>query len=40
MRCTGHGNSVDFLPLLKGDSYGSRREVSCFVADCPRGVLR
>lgn len=28
-------------PLLKeGDSYGSRRGVFCFIADCPPGVLR
>ncbi|MFC8277969.1 hypothetical protein ACFUJR_36665, partial [Streptomyces sp. NPDC057271] len=29
------------LPSLKGgDSYGSRRETSCFIADCPPGELR
>lgn len=28
--------AFDFFPLLaKGDSYGSRRGVFCFVADCP-----
>ncbi|MFG3473263.1 RNA polymerase sigma factor [Streptomyces sp. NPDC047982] len=26
--------------LEEGDSYGSRRETSCFIADCPPGVLR
>ncbi|WP_253209377.1 transporter substrate-binding domain-containing protein [Streptomyces niphimycinicus] len=32
---------VDFLPLLKeGDSYGSRRRGSCFIADRPPGELR
>ena len=32
---------LDFLPLLKeGDSYGLRRGVFCFIADCPPGVLR
>jgi hypothetical protein len=33
--------ALDFLPLVnEGDSYGSRRGVFCFVADCPPGVLR
>ena len=26
--------------LKGGDSYGSRRETSCFIADCPPGELR
>ncbi|GGR73263.1 hypothetical protein GCM10010269_10390 [Streptomyces humidus] len=26
--------------LKEGDSYGSRRETSCFIADRPPGVLR
>ncbi|MFJ6837192.1 iron-containing redox enzyme family protein [Streptomyces sp. NPDC091209] len=32
---------LDVFPSLKGGgSYGSRREVSCFIADCPPGELR
>ncbi|GGK62263.1 hypothetical protein GCM10010094_23610 [Streptomyces flaveus] len=35
------GTVLDFLPLVnEGDSYGSRRGVFCFTADCPPGVLR
>ncbi|MDQ0596044.1 hypothetical protein QF037_000389 [Streptomyces canus] len=31
-----HLRSLDFLPLVnEGDSYGSRRGVFCFTADCP-----
>ncbi|MDQ0596146.1 hypothetical protein QF037_000491 [Streptomyces canus] len=29
-------HALDFLPLVnEGDSYGSRRGVFCFTADCP-----
>ena len=33
---------LDFLPPLvnEGDSYGSRRGVFCFIADCLPGELR
>lgn len=32
---------LDFLPFAnEGDSYGSRRRVFCFVADCPPGGFR
>ncbi len=35
------GDRVGILPLMdEGDSYGSRRGVFCFVADCLPGELR
>ncbi|MFE9446734.1 hypothetical protein ACFYO2_49655, partial [Streptomyces sp. NPDC006602] len=34
------GISLTLSSLKGGDSYGSRRETSCFIADCPPGELR
>jgi hypothetical protein len=37
---TRRGHLLTLSSLKGGDSYGSRREISCFIADCPPGELR